>query len=89
MKISDENKEKISEQILAFLYLSFPKAFFTKQIAKEIIRDEEFVKKLLFDLKRKNLIFEITKNPKGKKYLKRARWKISNAAYEIYRKKQH
>jgi len=88
MRISKGKKEKISEQILAFLYSTSPKPLFTAHIAEEIARDEEFVKKLLFELKKKNLVAEIKKNPKGKLYLRRLRWKLPDAVYEAYKGKQ-
>lgn len=84
MKISNEKKEKISEQIISFLYSTFPKPVFTKKIADEIARDEEFVKKLLLDLKQKNIISEIRKNPYGKDYIKRRRWKLKDHVYKAY-----
>ena len=85
MKISNKKKDKISEQILAFLYSLPMKPAFTSQIAQEVARDEEFVKKLLVDMKGKNLVAEIRKNPKGEQYLKRSRWKLSDVAYRAYR----
>ena len=85
MKISEKKREKISEQILALLYSISPKLLFTAHIAQEIARDEEFVKKLLLELKKKNLVLEVAKNPQGVLYLKRSRWKISDAAYQAYR----
>ncbi len=88
MYISKEKKEKISEQILAHLYSTNPKPLFTFHIAKEIARDEEFVKKLLIDLKNKGFVIEITKNPKGKIYTKRRRWKLSEKLYLLYKQKQ-
>jgi hypothetical protein len=88
MKISNEKKEKIKEQILLFLFSSSPKPLFTLTIAKEIARDEEFVKNLLIDLKKKDLIIEIKKNPKGIIYLKRSRWKLADKTYQIYKKHQ-
>lgn len=88
MRISDEKKEKIYEQILALLYSVSPKPLFTLNIAREIARDEEFIKSLLLELKKKELILEIKKNPKGVSYLKRSRWKLSDSAYEIYKKHQ-
>ncbi len=88
MKISNEKKEKISEQILNLLYLINPKLIFTSHIAKEIARDEEFIKKILLGLKNKKLIIEIKKNSKGVPYLRRSRWKISDAAYKIYKQNQ-
>ncbi len=88
MKISEKKREKISEQILALLYSVSPKLLFTSHIAQEIARDEEFVKKLLLELQNKKLVIEIKKNPKGVCYLKRSRWKISDAAYRAYQKYQ-
>ncbi len=85
MKISNEKKDKISEQILSFLFLINPKSIFTSYIAKEIARDEEFVKKLLLNLKDKKLVIEIKKNPKGNIYSRRSRWKISDKTYQIYK----
>jgi hypothetical protein len=84
MKISESKKEKISEQILGLLYVSAPKPLFTSHIAQEIIRDEEFVKKLLIKLKNKKLIVEIKKNSKGIPYSRRSRWQLSNSAYNFY-----
>lgn len=88
MYISKEKKEKISEQILAHLYITNPKPIFTFHIAKELARDEEFIKNLLKDLKKKEFVIEITKNPQGKDYLKRSRWKLSDKAYILYKQKQ-
>lgn len=88
MRISEVKKEKISEQILALLYSSFPKPIFTSEIAREIARDEEFVKTLLNSLKKKNLVNEIKKNPKGISYLKRTRWKLGNEVYKAYKEHQ-
>jgi len=88
MKISDKKKEKISEQILAFLFSTNPKPIFTAHIAQEIARDEEFIKKLLFDLRNNKLIIEIKKNPFGNPYIRRSRWKLSNEAYKYYKEKQ-
>ena len=88
MKISDKKREKISEQILALLYSITPKSLFTSHIASEIARDEEFVKKLLLNLKNKKLVVEIKKNPKGILYIRRSRWKLSDEAYGIYKHHQ-
>ena len=86
-KISEQKIEKISEQILSHLFTIFPKQIFTSEIAKEIARDEEFVKKLLKELEKKELVIKINKNPQGFQYLRRERWRISNKAHKIY--KQH
>ena len=51
MKISKVKEDKICEQILGYIYSVNPKILFTIEIAREIARDEEFTKKLLFSLK--------------------------------------
>ena len=89
MKISDKKREKISEQILLFLYSHNPKAFFASHIAHEIARDEEFVKELLIKLKKKKLVTEIKKNPKGIDYIKRSRWKLTESSYNVYKHYQN
>ncbi len=88
MEISDKNKQKISEHILAYLYSVNPKAVFTSQVSQEIARDEEFVKRLLINLKNKGLVIDIKKNPKGISYLKRRRWRLTDKAYSAYRLSQ-
>lgn len=88
MKISQEKKNKIIEQIIYYIYQSFPKYPFTAEIAREIARDEEFIKKLLFELKDKNIVIPIRNNNKGISFLRKIRWKLSNQIYDIYHSKQ-
>ena len=88
MKLSDKKKEKISEQIIAFLYSTSPKPSFTSYIEEEVARDDEMVKALLQNMKKKGLVVEIKKNSEGKNYSKRSRWNLSGQAYAIYKVKQ-
>ncbi len=88
MKISQQKKDKISEQILAHLYSLNPRPIFTSHIARDMARDEEFVKKLLLELKKKKLVIEIKKNSKGIVYARRSRWKLTGDTYNIYKKHQ-
>ena len=85
MKLSQEKRDKIAEQILSFLYHNSPKSFFTAEISREIARDEEFIKAMMFELKDKNFVIPIKKNPKGVFYSRRIRWRLSNKAYEAYK----
>lgn len=87
-KISQQKIEKIQEQILSHLFSIFPKQIFTADIAKELARDEEFIKKLLLQLEKKELVIKVTKNPEGIKYSRRQRWRLSNKAHEAYKKVQ-
>lgn len=88
MKISSKKRDKILEQILAYLYSVSPKPVFTFTIAQEIARDEEFVKSLLLDLKKKSLVVEVKKSPKGVSYSRRSRWVLSDQTYTLYKQKQ-
>ena len=87
MKLSQEKKDKISEQIIGLLFHSFPKQLYTSEIAKELARDEEFIKSLLFELKKKAIIISIKKNEKGTDFIRRIRWQLSSEAYKIYKEK--
>ena len=87
MRLSKNKKDRIAEQILAFLYHSFPKQPFTAEIAREIARDEEFVKRILFELKEKGLIISIRKNAKGQAFTRRSKWRLTQKVYDIYSEK--
>ena len=87
-RLSKEKKDKISEQILHHLFTISPESRFTSEIAKEIARDEEFVKTMLTQLSQKALVSEVNKNKNGIDYLRRQRWRLSNQAYDIYKKHQ-
>ena len=84
MRLSKEKRNKISEQILSYLFSIYPQSRFTSEIAREIARDEEFIKNMMFKLKDKEFVTIIKKNPKGIFYSRRIRWRISNKAYEAY-----
>jgi len=86
MQLSQDKKDKIAEQILSFLYHTFPNQPFTAEIAREIARDEEFIKRMLLDLKDKNLVVSIRKN-KNTTFSRRIKWRLSNKVYEAYKSK--
>jgi predicted transcriptional regulator with HTH domain len=88
MRISQEKRDKISEQILAMLYRTFPNSLFTAEIAREIARDEEFTKQLLKGLWDKGLVTGIKKNSKGIVFSRRIKWRISSKAYDAYKSHQ-
>jgi predicted transcriptional regulator with HTH domain len=87
-RISREKQNKIKEQVLYYLYSQFPKQKFTSDIAKELARDEEYMKKLLMEMHKDALITKIDKNSQGITYLKKLRWRISNKAHRIYSQNQ-
>ena len=86
--ISQKKKDKIAEQILHYLFEISPSSAFTNTISAEIARDEEFIKVLLLDLQKKSLVVLIDKNQEGTKYQKRQRWRLSQQAYDVYKKHQ-
>ncbi len=86
--ISKLKRDRIKEQILSFLFFSFPKQLFTSNISEEVARDEEFIKNLLVEMEKDKLITRININKEGVKYQRRIRWRISNEAYKIYKNSQ-
>ena len=86
--ISKQKRDKISEQILHHLYEIAPESSFTAHISNIIIRDEEFTKSLLQELEKNRLVVKITKNPQGLDYSRRERWRLSDKAYEAFKKFQ-
>jgi predicted transcriptional regulator with HTH domain len=89
MRLSQQKKDRIIEQILSYLYQIFPKEPFTAQIAKEIARDEEFIKRLLLELYEKKIVIVIKKNKTGVPFSRRLKWRLTNKVYDIYHSKQH
>ena len=87
MRLSQEKKDKITEQILSYLYHSFPNQPFTAEIARETARDEEFIKRLLFELKEKQLVIPIRKNKKGDIFTRRIKWRLAQKVYDVYSEK--
>jgi predicted transcriptional regulator with HTH domain len=84
MRLSQDKKDKIIEQILSYLYHNFPHQPFTAEIAREVIRDEEFIKKILFELKEKGLVVSIKKNSKGDLFSRRIRWRLTEKVHKVY-----
>ena len=85
VKISSNKKEKIKEHILSLLYHNSPNALFGAEIAREMIRDEEFIKKLLLEMEKQKLVTSINKNNKGISYIRRLRWRLTNNAFKAYK----
>jgi len=86
--ISQKKKDKIAEQVLHHLFEISPESAFTNKISESIARDEEFIKIILQDLQKKSLVVLVDKNPQGIQYQKRQRWRLSQQAYDIYKKHQ-
>ena len=85
-RISSTKEKRIKEMILHFLFEQSPRAVFTAAVSENIARDEEYIKRLLLSLENKGLVVSIKKNPQGKNYVRRIRWRLSNQAYDAYKK---
>ncbi len=83
-QISKEKEKRIKEEILHLLFHNSPKMLFTVQVAKELARDEEYIKRLLLDLEGQDLALSVKKNNQGIEYSRRVRWRLSNKAYTVY-----
>mgnify|MGYP003971694391 CR=1 FL=1 len=88
MRLSQDKKDKIAEQVMSYLYHEFPNQPFTAQIAREIARDEEFIKRVLFDLKEKGLVTPIRKNANGDIFTRRLKWRLTQKVYDVYKSKE-
>lgn len=84
--ISKSKRDKISEQILHYLFNISPEPQFTSKIAQEVARDEEFTKSLLLELEKNKLIVKVDKNQQGIKYSRRQRWRLASSTYEVFKK---
>jgi len=85
-KLSEDKIKKIKEQILVELFHQGLKPLFTSEVASLLVRDEEFIKRLLLDLKKDNLVREIDKSSEGHKYAKWRRWQLTDKAYKAMQK---
>ncbi len=81
-KISDNKIEKIKEEVLRVLYENYPEFKYTYQISDNLLRNDEFILRLLIDLKKLNLVMNIEES-KGNKIKKK--WSLTNIAYDKYK----
>ncbi|MFH1779809.1 MAG: hypothetical protein ABH803_01540 [Candidatus Micrarchaeota archaeon] len=62
-RISKKSFQKIAEGVLGFLYERHPKPFSTRAIAVELVRDNEFILKVMLFLEKNGYV-----ERKGKKW---------------------
>ncbi|MFH1210049.1 MAG: hypothetical protein V1663_04640 [archaeon] len=82
-KISKDKEKRIKEQILEVLYNNFPKMYYSKELGDEIVRKDEFVLRLMLELKKDNLVVNFEER-KGRGI--RRKWGLSKEVYEEYKK---
>ena len=75
VQLSDKTIALLKNDILAILYESSLKPMYTSHIADELRRDNEFVLKLLLELKKEKLVKEVKKGKRGE-FLARKKWVI-------------
>jgi len=83
VRLSDKIIGLIKDDVVSILYNSH-QALFANEIALEVRRDKEFVKKLLLELKELGLVEEIKKNSRGHEYKKRRRWRLRPNVVDAY-----
>ncbi|MFC1685733.1 hypothetical protein ACFLZZ_01790 [Nanoarchaeota archaeon] len=86
MRISQDKIDRIKEEVLSVLFRNSPKALFTSEIAMHMARDEEFLKRLLIEMEKGNLIAGVKKNASGVIYLRRIRWRLTNNTFQAYQR---
>jgi len=84
-RISEKKIQRIKEDIISLLYENNIKPLFTSHVAEELARDEEFILRLLKELKDQGIVKQISKNSDGKRYLSRKRWTLKPEVYSKYK----
>ena len=83
-RISDKNIEKIKNEILYLLYESKLNGLFTKKIADELARDDEFVLRLLNGLEKDKIVKTVNSHLKSN-FIRRKKWVMTEEAYKKYK----
>ena len=74
-RISKKNFERIASDAVSALYSSYPVPLTTRAIAREVARDNEFIKRVLVFLESRKLVVRVKKD-----YERWVKWKLSRAA---------
>ena len=74
-RISKKTFERIASDVVSVLYSRYPVPLTTRAIAREVARDNEFIKSVLTFLESKKLVVSVKKD--CGRWMK---WKISRAA---------
>jgi len=85
VKLSKKTTGLLRDDIISVLYSNSLRPLFTNEIATELRRDNEFVKKLLLDLKKEGLVELVQKNNKGQNYLTHQKWRIPPKVLAAYK----
>ncbi len=83
-RISKKREEKIKEEILSLLYENI-KGMSTYKISEEVLRDDEFVLRLLKEMYEKGIVKQVRKTGNGGEYKTKKMWALSKEAFEAYK----
>jgi len=83
--LSQRKREALMNEINSILYYEAPiNGLFTKQIADKLIRDKEFIKKILFEMEEKGWIKKVKKNKRNYNYMSRRKWILSDNVRKLF-----
>jgi len=83
--LSQKKREALMNEINSILYYEAPiNGMFTKQIADKLIRDKEFIKKLLFEMEKKRWVRKVKRNKRNYNYMSRRKWVLSDNVRKLF-----
>ena len=77
--ISERTKHRIAEMVLGLLLDRYPMPLTTREVADELVRDKEFVKKILEMLRGQGLVRTFAKKT-GASYSRWLKWSLTDEA---------
>lgn len=86
-RLSETTQKRLKDDIVSALYHS-KRSMFSNQIAKEICRDKELVKRLLAELEAMKVVEKVMKNKRGVSYKERNRWRLRPEVDKAFRQIQ-
>jgi hypothetical protein len=81
-RISEEKKNRLKEEVMRIIFEQYPRMWWTYEIGDELIRDDEFMLKLLQDLLKSGLVV-VNNESKGNK-IKR-KWGLNKGLYRKFK----
>ena len=78
-RISEEKIKKIKESIISLLFSKFPFSMSTARIARELVRDEEFIKNILLELEKEKFL------ERANNHTRKIEWRLSDKVYATYK----
>ncbi len=76
-RISERTRHRIAEQVLGLLLDKYPIPLTTREVADELVRDKEFVKKILEMLRSQGFVRTFAKKT-GATYSRWLKWQLTD-----------